>query len=151
MNIKKNVLRISSLYIFYSTALLFISVVCDGSNWCNIREDGIFGLILFTFAPLAFLFLLSLITYRMKDEVFRAWWRFARWWVPVIIAVTLYIGSIGSEGKYPGANGASLSVYYIYQSQFIIYTFLYTILIITSLIKIFNEYFKTKEHTGFVK
>lgn len=28
-------------------------------------------------------FLLSLITYKMRDEVFRAWWGFARWWIPL--------------------------------------------------------------------
>ena len=56
-------------------------------------------------APL--LFLLSLITYRMKDEVFRAWWRFARWWVPVIIAVTLFVQNAGGGGGW-GMNGGGI-------------------------------------------
>lgn len=134
MNTKKNILRISSAYIFYFVALFVISSTCNGSNWCDIQEDGIFGLILFSFAPLAFLFLLSLVTYRMKDEIFRAWWGFAWWWSLIIIAVTVLLNN--------SSGGGTLGM----DTDFTIFilSILYTVLIVTSLVKIFNAYQKTR-------
>lgn len=80
------------------------------------------------------LFLLSLITYKMRDEVFRAWWGFARWFVPVIIAVTLFLENAGGGGTL-GMN-----------KDFIVFilVILYTILILVSLVKIVRAYQKTK-------
>lgn len=138
MNTKKNVLIISSLYIFYVAVLYFISVTCNGSDWCDIREDSIFGLVLFSFAPLAFLFLLSLITYKMRDDVFRAWWRFARWWVPVIVAVTLLLERAGSGGGI-GIGGAVSTAFDI-----LVLGVLYAVLVIVSLVQIVRAYFKAK-------
>ena len=43
-------------------------------------------LTLFIF-PITLLF--SLITYKMREEVFRAWVRFATWWIPLQIVLTL--------------------------------------------------------------
>lgn len=97
-------------------------------------NNDIFQLIFLTPAIL----LLSLITYKMRDEVFRAWWRFARWFVPVIIAVTLLLENAGGGGGI-GISGAVSSAFDI-----LILGILYAILIIISLIKIFNAYFKTK-------
>ena len=37
-----------------------------------------------------------------KDEVFLSWFNFAKWWVPVIIAVTLLLESEGGGGAPPG-------------------------------------------------
>ena len=37
------------------------------------------------------LLLLSLLTYRMHDSVFRAWFHFARWSVPVIVVATIFV------------------------------------------------------------
>lgn len=141
MNMKKIVLKISSAYIAYSAVLLLLSALCH-SDWCDISEDGLFGLILFSFAPLLLLFLFSLITYKMRDEVFHEWWNFARWWVPIIIFTTLCIENIGIGGRYPMANGSSLSVYYIYHAQFLIYTILYATLVVTSIVKIVRAYGK---------
>ena len=80
------------------------------------------------------IFTLSLITYRMKDEVFHAWWGFARWWAPVIIAVTLLLENAGGGGTL-GMNKDFTAFILI---------ILYSILLITSLVKIFNAYLKTK-------
>jgi hypothetical protein len=38
---------------------------------------------LLVFLPVLPLFLLSLITYKLRDEVFIRWMKFARWWVPM--------------------------------------------------------------------
>ena len=82
------------------------------------------------------LLILSLITYKMKDEVFRAWWRFARWWVPVIIAVTLFVQNAGGGGGW-GMNGGAFDAIFI--------GIFYFIFILVSLIKIVRAYLKTKE------
>lgn len=78
--------------------------------------------------------LLSLITYRMKGEVFLAWWNFARWWVPVIIAVTLLLENASGGGTLGMNKDFAAFVLII----------LYSILIITSLVKIMRTYFKTR-------
>ncbi|MCX6788116.1 MAG: hypothetical protein NT108_03075 [Candidatus Kaiserbacteria bacterium] len=80
------------------------------------------------------LFLLSLITYRMKDEVFRAWWGFARWWVPVIIVVTLLLENAGGGGTL-GMNKDFTAFILI---------ILYSIFGIVSLVKIVRTYLKTR-------
>ncbi len=143
MNTKKKALVVSAAYTVFFITVFLVGELCN-STWCRIHDDDPLGLIFFIFLPLLPTLLLSLLTYKMRDEVFRAWWDFARWFVPVIIAVTLYIGSIGSEGRYPGANGASLSVYYIYQSQFFISFFLYYIFILISLARITHVYLRSK-------
>lgn len=35
------------------------------------------------------IFLLSLLTYKMRDEIFAAWFSFAKWWVPLSMIATL--------------------------------------------------------------
>jgi hypothetical protein len=50
------------------------------------------------------LFLLSLITYKMSDEVYRAWFRFVRWWVPATIVLVLLSPSYG-HGLIPVDKG----------------------------------------------
>ena len=95
-------------------------------------NGDIFATLIFLAIPL---FLLSLITYRMKDEVFQAWWRFARWFVPVIIAVTLFVQNAGGGGGW-GMNGGAFDALFI--------GIFYVIFIITSLVKIMNAYLKTK-------
>ena len=81
------------------------------------------------------IFTLSLITYKMRDEVFRAWWNFARWWAPVIVVVTLLLENAGGGGTL-GMNKDFTAFILI---------ILYSILVITSLVKIMNAYLKTKE------
>ncbi len=84
------------------------------------------------------LFLLSLITYKMRDEVFRAWWNFARWWVPVIILVT-YLQSTQAGGGGLGIGGAISSGFDI-----LILGFFYAILVIVSLWRIVRKYRQLK-------
>lgn len=42
-------------------------------------------------------FTLFLLTYRMRDEAFRAWWNPARWWIPIIMLATLITSAIDSQ------------------------------------------------------
>ncbi|MBI2439453.1 MAG: hypothetical protein HYV45_02545 [Candidatus Moranbacteria bacterium] len=132
--IKKSVLFISFAYIVYSIILVLVSINCQShTDWCNIREDDPFGRVIFVFMPLFPVFLLSLLTYKMKDEVFQAWFRFSLWFVPIII-VFQYIFMNSGGGGYIGNNDFAIfftSIFYI-------------IFILVSLIKIIRAYKRTK-------
>ncbi len=86
--------------------------------------------IAFTLFPFLSLFLLTILTYRMKEEVFHAWWNFARWFVPLIIVTTLWLETAGGGGTL-GMNK---------DFEFFILGILYSIFIITSLVKIMRAY-----------
>lgn len=94
----------------------------------NIFSVGIMMGTLFAL-PLFFLFLL---TYRLHDSVFRAWWNFARWFAPIIVVVTLLLEGMGSGGGM-GIGGAISSGFNIF-----VISILYVILIGVSLWKIFR-------------
>lgn len=70
----------------------------------------------------------------MRDEVFRAWWRFARWWAPVIIAVTLLLENAGGGGGL-GISGAVSSAFDI-----LVLGVLYAVLVVISLVLIAYKY-----------
>ena len=95
---KKKVLLISVTYIAYFFLLLLISWQCY-SGWCQVRDDNTLGFILFVFSPLAPVFLFSLITYPLREETFRSWLRFAKWWVPMSMLLVL-ITPDGQGGGY---------------------------------------------------
>lgn len=62
------------------------------------------------FVFVLFVFLFSLITYKMREEVFRAWWNFARWWVPLSIFLTLIM---------PGSSGGGFGIPSIFDKEFL--------------------------------
>ena len=132
---KRNVLIASVVYVIFFILVFLASEYCN-STWCRVHDDDPLGLIFFIFLPLIPTFFLSLITYKMHDEVFCAWWRFARWWVPVIIAVTLFVQNAGGGGGW-GMNGGAFDAFFI--------GIFYFIFILVSLIKIVRAYLKTKE------
>ena len=84
------------------------------------------------------IFLLSLITYWMKEEIFHAWWNFARWMVPIIILATIAIQFMPRNGGFFNMD----SLIYL-----MVLAPLYTILILVSLWKIFRTYRKLKKVT----
>lgn len=136
---KKNVLWISSIVIML---LLFIAYIqngdiCYSRSWCNNLWDtiNIVSEIILIFIPI---FFFSLITYKMREEVFQSWWRFARWFVPVIMLVTFLVNSQGRSGGM-GISGVISSSF----NLFIIGIF-YAIFIITSAIKIVLAYRRKK-------
>lgn len=122
-------------------ALIFLAYIqsgdiCYSKFWCNNLWESInlLGEILFIFIPV---FLFSLITYKMQDEVFQSWWRFARWFVPIIIIVTYFLNTSHQQS---GFGGVAQGAFY-----FAILFVLYAIFIITSLIKIILSYRRTKK------
>lgn len=85
---KKIILSISGIV---SILLVFIDYmgtyqICGGSP--GLCVDTLFSssMVLFVFP---FIFLFSLITYFLKESVFRAWVNFAKWWVPLQILLVL--------------------------------------------------------------
>lgn len=64
----------------------------------------------FTLLPLATTFLLSLITYKMRDEVFLAWLRFAYWWIPLSMFFTLIT---------PGSSGGGFGIPSVFDKEFL--------------------------------
>lgn len=132
---KRNVFKISFAYIFYFLILLLISSQCS-SDWCRIREDDAPVVVLYALLPFALVFFLSLLTYRMHDDVFRAWWNFARWMVPIIMFASIAIQFVPSNGGFFNMDG-------------LIYLFvlapLYAALIFGSLWKIVQKYHELKK------
>lgn len=130
---KKIVLIASATYVIFFIAIFLVGEYCN-STWCRVRDDDPLGLIFFIFLPLLPIFILSLITYKMRDEVFRAWWNFARWWVWVIVVSTFLLEN--------ASGGGTLGMNKDFTAFILI--ILYSILVIASLVKIVRAYIKTK-------
>lgn len=134
---KKYVLILSGVgsAVFLSLLGALLYDVC-GSYWTFCR--GTFGIIAYPFSVLPSVFFFSLITYKMREEVFQAWWEFARWFVPVIIFVTYILeknagsGGMGIEGVIQqGFTTAIILAFYV-------------IFILVSIIRIAWAYWKWK-------
>lgn len=124
------VMIISSFYTVYFFSLLVISWSCH-ADWCRVREDDPLGVVFFTLLPLLPLFIISSITYRMHERVFRAWWNFAQWWVPVIVVVTFIVNAQPHNGSFFNMDAFFNAV---------IIGFFYVIFVLVSLIKIVRAY-----------
>ncbi|OGG40588.1 hypothetical protein A2118_03155 [Candidatus Kaiserbacteria bacterium GWA2_50_9] len=57
------------------------------------------------FFPVIPLFVLSLITYKMRDEVYRAWLRFAQVWVPLSMLFIFLAPEYTSDWMFPVVKG----------------------------------------------
>lgn len=67
-----------------------ISTYGTGTKYCNyasLEVPEVFSLLGFYLSVSLIFF--SLLTYKLPDEVFRAWWRFARWFMPAAVILTL--------------------------------------------------------------
>ncbi len=84
------------------------------------------------------LLLFSLITYKMREEIFQAWWGFARWWVAVIIAVTLFFANVGGGSGF-GIGGAVSSWF-----SGLIFGLLYFTFIASTIAKIAHAHLRLK-------
>ncbi len=83
------------------------------------------------------LLLLSLITYKMREEVFRAWWNFARWWVPIIIAVTYLLNNANNASTGGSINAGQ-------DFTILVLSLFYIILVTVSLWRIIAKYRQLK-------
>lgn len=132
---KKGVLWVSGIGGgIFIVLLIFLLYDFCGSYRSICKE--IFGYIVYLFSPLPLIFLLSLITYTMREEVFRAWWNFARWFAPVIVAVTFLQNIQSSGGGVAGVIGRGFDMFVL--------GVLYAVLIAVSLVQIIRRYRRIK-------
>ncbi|MEK7068888.1 MAG: hypothetical protein AAB947_00735 [Patescibacteria group bacterium] len=96
---KNNVFVVSMCGMVFFAFLFFLSTgACYDRVWCQILQDTFSNenlTVAFLFPPL---FLFSLITYKMREKVFRAWLHFAYWWVPLSIVLTFLSRGGGGFG-----------------------------------------------------
>lgn len=135
---KKNVFSVG-IVAFIIPAVLLILEAKFGLSCKYVNENGhttkYCGLITLSILPLISLIPFSVILYFFRDEVFRAWWSFARWWVPVIVIVTLWIAKAGGGGGW-GMNGGAFDAFFL--------GIFYFIFVVVSLIKIVRSHLKTR-------
>ena len=79
------------LVIFIYSRQLGICQSFSYSDCANFFDD--FALVLFPAFPL---FIFSLITYKMHDEVWQSWWKFSRIWIPLSMFAILISPSTGN-------------------------------------------------------
>lgn len=132
---KKNVLLVSFIgMLLIFSQFLFDSNTCGGERLCNnigdvLNQDN---LTLIHILPLVFLF--SIITYKMHNEVFKAWWAFARWFAPVIVVVTFIFNAAGSGGLIGMGKDFAFFILFV----------LYSIFVLVSSIKIIRTHRRLK-------
>jgi hypothetical protein len=66
--------------------------------------DLVYDIVL-TFVPIIPLFILSLITYKMRDEVYRAWLRFAYVWIPLSMLLIFLAPEYSADWMFPIVKG----------------------------------------------
>jgi hypothetical protein len=79
--------------------------------------------------------LFSLVTFWMKEAVFKAWYAVASWFVPVIVLTTIYLNATSSNGGFFNMDK---------EINFLILLTLYSLFFIISIWKIVATYRKTK-------
>ena len=99
---KKSVLIFSAASLALLIALGLFQGSCDydarGLCWQYWSEIGDFGQNIFIMVPL---FVFSLITLRMREEVFRTWIHFAIWFVPLSVVLIIMSPDRGGGMLFP--------------------------------------------------
>lgn len=138
---KKNVFFLELGAIAVIVIIVLIAQYHQGELCRYVNENGhtteYCGIILFSLFPIILLLPFSAVLYFTRDEIFTAWWNFARWFVPVIVIVTLLLENAGGGGGYLGMDQDF--------TAFILIA-LYSIFVLVSLVKITRMYLKTKSH-----
>lgn len=120
---KKNILYSSFIYLLVFIGFLMWSELggeaeCYNMRWC----DGYLYPTLSYLLPMHIIFVFSLITYKMRNEVFLAWRNFSYWWIPISVFLVLITPEgnsvIMSWGKEIPAIG--MSVLYVLISTILI-------------------------------
>ena len=134
---KKSFLVTGIIGTFFVLLLLWLGTdTCYSDDTCRIvrktlNNDNLTISLIF---PIITIF--SLLTYRMHDRVFRAWWNFARWWVPVIVVVTFIVNAQPHNGSFFSMEAFSNAV---------TIGFFYAIFVIVSLVQIIRAYRRSKK------
>ncbi|TRZ53368.1 hypothetical protein D4R99_00930 [bacterium] len=115
------------LFIFRDS--LYDYCFAGGHCWQFWDSLDIIGAILFIFP---FVFLFSLITYFLREEVFQAWLRFVKWWIPLSILLVLIMPD-GQGGGYMPSLIDKQTIAFLMSSIFI---FVSTVKIISKSIEL---------------
>ena len=89
-----------SVIIVGSTGLTYDYCPSINTPCTDLVYDAIVNLLIFI--PL---FLFSLITYKMRDEVYRAWLRFAYVWIPLSMILIFLAPQYSTDWMYPVEKG----------------------------------------------
>lgn len=101
---------------------------------CNLTSEAAFNISIF----FPFILLFSLITYRMKDSAFTAWWKFARIAIPVIFLASLYINLSSNPN---GGGWFSLDDHV----KLIELSIMYAVFVMGSAFQVYRGHFLSKE------
>ena len=80
------------------------SVICGWAGQDTICMGILYDIMMNLF-PLIPFFFLSLITYKMRDEIYRAWLRFAYVWIPLSMLLIFLAPQYSSDWMYPIEKG----------------------------------------------
>jgi hypothetical protein len=130
---KKNILKISLTGFIILFVLAFgAPVVCSNDISCH-RQLGNVIYIFSSFLPLLFL---SLVTYKLREETFRAWLHFAYGFVPLSIFLTFLARN---------SRGGSMGIPNILDQETVAFLLAALFLIISLIIIIYQWYKKLPE------
>ena len=87
--------------LFATTVFFEFGDYCYKNIWCDRihNVDSLFGFILFVFPVI---FILSGVTYKMRDEVFNTWKKFSFWYIPLFIILSFVIQNQSHGGGFSG-------------------------------------------------
>jgi hypothetical protein len=85
---KKNIILVISLVGSFIAYLIFVS---NTINICDIYCGSTLGEYHNVFLFFPFILFFSLITYKLPDQVFQSWWKFARIATPAILTLSFII------------------------------------------------------------
>ncbi|MDP3646097.1 MAG: hypothetical protein Q8R25_03345 [bacterium] len=105
---------LSKKYLLWASG--FIAALLLVGNWvgtfrlCGGTEYGQCMDVLYStvvnFFPIIAVFLITLIIYWMRDEIYQAWFRFARWYVPIAMLLILITPEYGGGLFNPVQKGS---------------------------------------------
>jgi hypothetical protein len=67
---------------------------CNRGSFCSLISDYLEPPVGSVLLVIPFVFIFSLVTYKMRDEVFQHWMKFARWAIPVAMVASFFISNI---------------------------------------------------------
>jgi hypothetical protein len=119
---KKILLIVSGLGAIILISLDYVgtSQLCGGRQY-TVCMGNLYN-VMINFLPIIPLFLLSLITYKMREEIFRAWLKFSYVWIPLTMLAILVSPEYGNAllPIEKGTVGVFFSLLYIIISLLII-------------------------------
>lgn len=106
MNNKKTLFIVSGVI---ATALFVLNWIgtfrlCGGQEYGQCMDYSYSAII--DLLPIIPLFLFSLITYKMRDEVYQAWLRFSLVWIPLSMILIFFAPEYAANWLYPVTKGS---------------------------------------------